>query len=98
MGVAIVAIYGNFSNISQRHVAPGSYAVSKRQNGILYSYLGTCVGVTLCDKKAEVEGLIHLLLPEPTDTGYAIKKEIYATTGMPLFLDTLYSMGAEKKN
>lgn len=86
-----------FSNIRQHHVAPGSYVATKRQNGILYSYLGTCVGVTLCDKKAEVEGLIHLLLPEPTSNDYTGKKEIYATTGMPLFLDTLYSMGAKKK-
>lgn len=86
------------SNGGQRHVAPGSYEVSKRQNGILYSYLGTCVGVALCDKKAQVQGLIHLLLPEPTSTGYTVKKEIYATTGMPLFLNALYSMGAKKEN
>ena len=38
-----------------------------------------------------------MLLPEPTGTGYTIKKEIYATTGMPFFLDALCDMGAEKK-
>ena len=85
------------SKINQHNVASGSYEISKKQNGFLYSYLGSCVGVTLCDKKAGVGGLIHLLLPEPTGTGYAIKKEIYAATGMPLFIDALCNMGAEKK-
>ena len=86
-----------FSKINQRHVTSGSYVISKKQNGVLYSCLGSCVGVTLCDKKAGVGGLIHLLLPEPTGTGYTIKEEIYATTGMPLFIDALCNMGAEKK-
>ena len=86
-----------FSKINQLHVTSGSYVISKKQNGVLYSCLGSCVGVALCDKKAELGGLIHLLLPEPTGTGDTIKQEIYATTGMPLFIDALCNMGAEKK-
>jgi len=47
-------------------VASGSYVVMEKTPQILEAYLGTCVGVTLCDRNANVGGLIHLLLPEPT--------------------------------
>ena len=62
---------------------------------ILNAYLGTCVGVTLNDRKANVGGLIHLLLPEPTGGNTFGKPENYALTGLPIFLRTLCNEGAE---
>ncbi len=56
----------NKSKSPGQSVASGSYVISKKKNVILEAYLGTCVGVTLCDREAKVGGLSHFLLPEPT--------------------------------
>ena len=79
-----------------QHVASGNYVISKKKNAVLDAYLGTCVGVTLCDREAKVGGLIHLLLPEPTGTDRSWKAEVYATTGLPLFVQAMCEAGAQK--
>jgi chemotaxis receptor (MCP) glutamine deamidase CheD len=80
---------------TQRHLVPtGSFVISNRKNEIIDAYLGTCVGVTLCDRQANVGGLIHLLLPEPMGSEYMGKRENYALTGLPVFLQALCKEGA----
>ncbi|MBW2339992.1 MAG: HDOD domain-containing protein [Deltaproteobacteria bacterium] len=64
-------------------VASGNYVVSSRKNAILEAYLGTCVGVTLCDSQANLGGLSHFLLSEPTGLDKPWKPATYATTGLP---------------
>lgn len=76
-------------------VASGTYAISGRKDGIMNAYLGTCVGVTLCDRKANVGGLIHLLLPEPAGGDAFGKPENYALTGLPIFIKALCDEGAK---
>ncbi len=81
-----------------RHLVPsGSYVVSERKQEILEALLGTCVGVSLCDTEASVAGLIHLLLPEPTGLDIFDRPEIYASAGLPLFIEALCEAGASKK-
>jgi len=80
----------------KQHVASGSYVISKKNNLGLNACLGTCVGVTLCDPEAGVGGLLHLLLPEPPNPQNAWKPEVYATTGLPLFIRDLLKDGADK--
>ena len=80
------------------HVASGSYVVTSPPPQILEAHLGTCVGVTLCDRHANVGGLIHLLLPEPTGMQKDWQPVLYATTGLPLFLQALSDAGASKDN
>ncbi|NVM56765.1 MAG: HDOD domain-containing protein, partial [Desulfobacterales bacterium] len=80
-----------------QYVASGTYVISKRKNEILEAYLGTCVGVSLCDRIANVGGLIHLLLPEPTGIAKAWQGESYATIGLPLFIQALCEAGAQKR-
>lgn len=77
-----------------RPVPSGCYTISNKNKGLLTAYLGTCVGVTLCDRKANVGGLIHLLLPEPSGSGAPLKPENFASTGLPLFLNALCKQGA----
>lgn len=84
------------SNIPRSHVASGSYNVSRRKREIIEALLLTCVGVTLCDRHAKVGGLIHLLLPEPPGTYKPWLPEKYATTGLPLFIQSLCDAGADK--
>jgi putative nucleotidyltransferase with HDIG domain len=84
--------------LSRIIVASGSYVTSKGERAVLEAYLGTCVGVTVCDRQAGVGGLIHLLLPEPTSMDSIWRPEAYASTGLPLFLQHLCREGAKKEN
>ncbi|HUU40592.1 MAG TPA: HDOD domain-containing protein [Desulfatiglandales bacterium] len=77
-------------------VPSGRYAISKKKDAILEAFLGTCVGVTLCDREGDIGGLIHLLLPEPTETSKPWKTGVYATTGLPVFIQSLCDAGAKK--
>ncbi|MBN2125249.1 MAG: HDOD domain-containing protein [Deltaproteobacteria bacterium] len=86
------------SHLPRNPVASGSYAISKGKGEILEAYLGTCVGVTLCDPKANIGGLIHLLLPEPTGIDKLWNPENYATTGLPLFIQSLCNAGASRED
>ncbi len=76
-------------------VDSGSFQIAKTQRLILEAYLGTCVGLTLTDRKAGIGGLYHILLPEPpSDSDY--QKIVYAATGLPVFLKELLDRGASK--
>jgi putative nucleotidyltransferase with HDIG domain len=77
-------------------VASGNYVVDRKQYKTLEAYLGTCVGVTICDKNNGIGGLIHLLLPEWTGLDKPWRPESYAVTGLPLFMQALCDAGAEK--
>lgn len=83
--------------ISKRPVPSGTFIVEGRRSEILEAYLGTCLGVTLCDTEAKIGGLIHLLLPEPSGPHNPWAPAAYATTGMPLFLETLLDAGASRE-
>jgi chemotaxis receptor (MCP) glutamine deamidase CheD len=80
----------------RQYVSSGHYVVSESKKRSLEALLGSCVGVTLCDKASRVGGLIHLLLPEPTGLDKPWKAGIYATTGLPLFVQALCDAGARK--
>ena len=80
------------------HVASGSYRIDTQKPMILEAYLGTCVGVAVCDPVAGIGGLIHLLLPEPISAADISHPEKYASTGFPAFLQALYEVGASAKN
>lgn len=85
----------NFSRYPAYPVPTGEYRVSKRKNEILNAYLGTCVGLSLCDREAGVGGLIHILLPEPGGSDYLGKPLSYAVTGLPIFIKELHRLGSE---
>ena len=78
-------------------VTSGSYMISRQKPEIMQAYLGSCVGVTLCDRKAGIGGLIHLLLPEPPSEDLTWDPEVNAVTGMPIFIDALCRLGARKE-
>ena len=82
--------------LPRQSVASGNYVVSNRKNAILEAYLGTCVGVTLCDSEANLGGLSHFLLPESTGLDKPWKPAMYATTGLPLFIQAMCDGGAQK--
>ncbi len=74
--------------------------VSSNPDDILVTYsLGSCVGVALYDPLQKIGGLIHCMLPlskvdpeKAKDVPY-----MFVDTGLPLMLQTLLNMGADKK-
>ncbi len=80
------------------YVGTGSSSVRGPQDVILVALLASCVGVVLFDRSAGVGGLFHVPLPEPIGSGNPWQPESYASTGLPLFIDTLCKTGAKKEN
>src|SRR5689334_5229710 len=62
--------------------------------------LGSCIGLVLYDAKALIGGLLHYMLPDSTIDGARAKSAPYmfADTGIPLLLDEIRSLGANKRN
>jgi putative nucleotidyltransferase with HDIG domain len=83
--------------MQKKYIESGNYAISKKGALTLEAHLGTCVGVTLYDKEAELGGLAHFLLPEPTCLDKEFKVGMYATTGLPHFIKALCNAGADEK-
>lgn len=77
-------------------VQTGTFEIRKKSSKILRAFLGSCVGVALVDKKNGVGGMLHILLPEPPAKAAVDEPEKYASTAMPVFLEALYDMGADK--
>lgn len=88
---------GESPTIPRCPIPSGAYVVASARQEVLEAYLGTCLGVTLCDPEAKVGGLIHLLLPEPSSNGRPWEPAAYASTGMPLFLRSLLEAGASQE-
>ena len=91
-------MYKTAQSLRKIIVPSGHDFIGEKQGAILQADLGTCVGVAIWDRHAEVGGLIHLLLPEPPSSEPPWQPGIYATTGLPLFIERLCQDGATKAN
>jgi putative nucleotidyltransferase with HDIG domain len=80
------------------HVAAGTFIVCERKPLLLQAYLGTCVGLALYCKKTGIGGIIHLLLPEPVSITSIYQPEKYASTGVPLFIESMLAKGAQQES
>ena len=78
-------------------MSSGQYKVSGKKPEILEAILGTCVGIALYDRDADVGGMMHILLAEPSDRDNVWGPLKYAETGLPLFIGALCKAGAERK-
>lgn len=79
-------------------ISSGSFLVSRTTQQTLRAFLGSCVGVVIVDKVAQVGGLLHILLPEPVAKAAVDEPEKYASTAMPLFIEALTHKGATIEN
>ncbi|MBF0411627.1 MAG: HDOD domain-containing protein [Desulfamplus sp.] len=82
-------------HFTNQHIPSGSFKTSKQSNVLFKAHLGTCVGIALFDTNVNVGGIIHILLPEPVSSFAPEYPEKYASTGLPLFLQEMYAMGAK---
>lgn len=80
------------------YVASGEYAVASSESKLMKALLGSCVGVAIYDETTNVGGIAHLLLPEPATLGSTWSPGSYATSGLPLFINTLLRSGAKAEN
>lgn len=66
---------------------------------ITYS-LGSCLGLTLWDKRKKIGGMVHCLLPlSKADPVKAINNpHVYVDTGVSALLKALFDMGATRDN
>jgi chemotaxis protein CheD len=63
-------------------------------NDILRTILGSCVGICLYDKKAQIGGMSHIMLPSKKARASSDKK--YADSAIPLLLKEMEKNGAEQ--
>lgn len=60
--------------------------------------LGSCVGVTLYDPVQKVGGLLHIMLPKMSEFARGAGKPAkFADTGIPLLLQEVLTLGANRR-
>lgn len=68
-----------------------------RAPAIIISYgLGSCIGVSLYDPQTKVGGLLHIMLPDSTQSRSSENPAKFADTGVPLLLKEVLALGASK--
>ncbi len=80
------------------HIAAGQFKADTNSSHVYQAYLGTCLGVALYDHTNRNGGLIHILLPEPPGMTQGRFPEKYASTGIPLLIRELKSLGSKPEN
>lgn len=78
----------------ERKVAMGGIEVL-REEGVLRTLLGSCVGLTLYDRKARIGGMAHIVLP--ASNGVAAPPGKYADTAIPTLIQMMESLGGQKR-
>jgi chemotaxis protein CheD len=60
--------------------------------------LGSCIALIVHDPIAQVGGLLHFMLPQPTDPVKArVNPFMFATTGIPLLFQRAIDLGARRQ-
>ena len=63
----------------------------------LISYgLGSCIGISLYDPQTKVGGLLHIMLPDSTQSRANENRAKFADTGIPDMLNEVLKLGASK--
>ncbi len=87
------------TDIPKVHIPAGRFTVQTQAGTIFQACLGTCLGVALYDRVKKAGGLIHILLPEPLNSSCdTVAPEKYASTGLPMLINTLTQMGCTPGN
>lgn len=82
-------------------VGVGDMAVSNDPDECLVTYaLGSCLGVVAWDKERRVGGILHFMLPMSSvnPEKAALNPAMFGDTGMPLFLEKLFQLGATRRH
>lgn len=73
--------------------------IGKAPNVLKTTGLGSCVGVVLYDKQTRIGGLAHIMLPSSKlATNEQINSAKYADTAVPILLDNMLKLGADRRS
>jgi chemotaxis protein CheD len=76
----------------QIKVGMADYKVSEGPNRLITLGLGSCIGITVYDKRRKIGGMAHIMLPKNPDPTKSIAK--FADTAIEAMLNDLANMGA----
>lgn len=77
-------------------VGIADYKITKSPNNLITLGLGSCVGIAVYDKKSEVGGLSHIMLPYSSQYRKVNKVAKYADLALPEMIEKLVKNGARK--
>lgn len=75
----------------QIKVGMADYKVSEGPNRLITLGLGSCIGITVYDKRRKIGGMAHIMLPKNPDPTKSIAK--FADTAIEAMLNDLANMG-----
>ena len=75
-------------------VGMADYKVGRAPSTIISYGLGSCIGISLYDPQLKVGGLLHIMLPDSTQSRSSENPAKSADTGLPLMLDDVLKLGA----
>ncbi len=78
-------------------VGMADYKVSQGPAVIISYGLGSCIGISLYDPQTKIGGLLHIMLPDSTQSRANENPAKFADTGIPLMLGDLLQMGASRR-
>lgn len=68
------------------------------RHGMLKAFLSSCVGLAIHDRRNNLGGMLHILLPEPVSVVPDYHLSYYASTGIPAFIEAMIEQGADPRN
>lgn len=83
---------------TDRFVGLGDIAISSVPGDMIKTFaLASCVGITAYCSSLHIAGMIHIVLPSrPKNSSSASAPGYYASTGVPIFIHRLLSLGCKK--
>lgn len=70
--------------------------VSKHPATLVTLGLGSCIGLVIYDQISKIAGMVHIMLPESPQGKDVPKPGKFADTAVPILLDELIKLGANK--
>jgi chemotaxis protein CheD len=70
--------------------------VSKHPATLITLGLGSCIGLVIYDQISKTTGMVHIMLPDSRETKNIPKPGKFADTAVPLLLEELMKLGANK--
>jgi chemotaxis protein CheD len=70
--------------------------VSKHPATLITLGLGSCIGLVIFDQISRMAGMVHIMLPDSRDVKNNPKPGKFADTAVPLLLEELHKLGANR--
>ena len=80
----------------QHKVGIAEAAVCQKEDSIITIGLGSCVGVCLYDQLKNIAGMVHIMLPESSNSKNNINRSKFADTGILDLISDMEKKGASK--